>query len=153
MILDTEEKLCLYNNKEKEKCGKVLLESGSKRYKLSYYNKFLLSSNEEHMIITCNKDKRPREKTNLIDFIKFQKNENKQILDEFQSCQNDYINYFQTNPSQNEKKTYLLVYKVKDLLIKCYPQLALVQKKGYSLKKIMEKYEMNNIPVFNSKII
>jgi hypothetical protein len=153
MILDSNEKLSLYHNKEKEKCGKILLESMGKNYKISYYNKFLFSYNEEYIILVCNKDKRPKNKHSLLDFIKFQKIEKKDILPEFQKMQNDYINYFQTLPRDKKNKTYLLMFKIKELIVKCYPELAIVQKKGYSLKKIMEKYDMNNIPNFQSKII
>jgi hypothetical protein len=154
LIMDTSEKLSLYHSKEKEKCGKILLESLGKNYKLSYYNKFLISINEDYLIVVCNKDKSQKPKQSLLDFIKFQKIPKKEILKEFENIKKDFINFFQSQLPQGKKnKSYFLMFKVKELIVKCYPELAIVQKKGFSLKKMMEKYDMNNIPNFQSNYI
>ena len=41
--MDADQKMCLYSNKERHKCGKLLFEHQNERYKLTYFNKMLVS--------------------------------------------------------------------------------------------------------------
>lgn len=44
LVIDTDNKMCLYNSKESHKIAKLILENNNnKKYKLSYFNKHLVS--------------------------------------------------------------------------------------------------------------
>ena len=91
---------------------------------------------------------------NLIDLINFQNQTNNSVLNEFADEKLDFNNYFQNNLIEGfyPKKNYILVFRIKELLLRCYPQLIMASKKGMSLNKIMAKYKMDNLPNFeNSK--
>ena len=47
--------------------------------------------------------------------------------------------------------SYISFLKIKDLIIKCYPQLAFHIKKGLSIKKLMLRYEISNMPMSEEK--
>jgi hypothetical protein len=47
----------------------------------------------------------------------------------------------------NEK--FIIVYRIRDILFKCYPDLVYSYKKGLSLKKIMKKYNSDDFPTFD----
>jgi hypothetical protein len=157
LLIDTQDKLCLYNNKEKEKSGRILLENSNKNYKISYFNKLLMGHTEEYLLFTCNKDKSVKETKNLLNLIKFQKQKEKPVLDQYISNTNSstgFNNYFQncfSNINVESKKSYLIIFKIKEIIMKCYPQMIMVNKKGYSFKKIMLKYDLKNLPMFDKK--
>ena len=44
------------------------------------------------------------------------------------------------------KEKFLLLFRIKDILVKCYPDLAYSIKKGLSLKKVMKKYSWKEFP-------
>lgn len=44
----------------------------------------------------------------------------------------------------------VVIYRVLDVLFKCYPNLVYSQKKGMSLKKIMKKYKYDEYPTYNA---
>ena len=48
------------------------------------------------------------------------------------------------------KENYIIIYRVLDILFKCYPNLAYSYKKGMSLRKIMKKYKYYEYPTFSS---
>lgn len=85
----------------------------------------------------------------LIDLINFQKSPDKPVLDEF--LNDEFLNYHQTQFSEKKlehKSKYILFFKTRDVILKCYPGLLMASKKGMSLKKIMKSYSMNQLPVF-----
>ena len=47
------------------------------------------------------------------------------------------------------KENYVIIYRVLDVLFKCYPSLAYSHKKGISLRKIMKHYRYNEYPTFS----
>ena len=47
------------------------------------------------------------------------------------------------------KENIIIVYRVLDVLFKCYPNLAYSHKKGMSLRKIMKKYRYDEYPTFS----
>ena len=47
------------------------------------------------------------------------------------------------------KENYVIIYRVLDVLFKCYPNLAYSHKKGMSLKKVMKKYRCDEYPTFS----
>ena len=154
LAIDTDEKICLYNNKEKEKAGKIILENNNKKYKISNFNKLVLGYNEEYLVFSCNKNKVQKEKRNLLDLIRFQKQEDKPVIEEFKST--PFINHFQNINSKSNleiTKSYLVVLKIKDIMNKVYPQLIMATKKGLSIKKIMSMYNIKNIPSFEKSNI
>ena len=52
------------------------------------------------------------------------------------------------------KQKYFLLFRIRDILFKCYPNLIYAYKKGLSLKKIMKKYTSDSFPSFDrSKLI
>lgn len=73
-------------------------------------------------------------------------------MDEFADDKLNFNNYFQNDLTENvnAKKNYLLIFRVKEMLLKCYPQMIMANKKGMSLNKIMAKYKMDNLPNFES---
>ena len=67
----------------------------------------------------------------------------------------------QNNPPEEEqviepitkldlRENTVVIYRVLDILFKCYPNLAYSHKKGMSLKKIMKKYSSNEYPTYNA---
>jgi hypothetical protein len=88
----------------------------------------------------------------VIELINFQKQGTKPKLEEYKDFsishyQNKYIS---SNINQIEiNNNYIVMYKIKELILKCYPQLILPSKKGLSLRKIMSRYELNNLPSFD----
>ena len=47
------------------------------------------------------------------------------------------------------KEKFIIVYRIRDILFKCYPDLVYSYKKGLSLKKIMKKYNSDDFPTFD----
>lgn len=103
----------------------------------------------------CEKDLEKKEKLNLIDLIKFQNQPSKPVLNEFSDNNLEFINHFQNYYCEEvkNKKNYIVTFRIKEILLKCYPQLIMANKKGMSLNKIMAKYTMNNIPSFETSKI
>ena len=66
------------------------------------------------------------------------------------------------NPAQEEeqviepvtkidlRENVVVIYRVLDVLFKCYPNLAYSQKKGMSLKKVMKKYSFEEYPTYSA---
>jgi len=100
----------------------------------------------------CEKDLEKKEKLNLIDLINFQNQPLKPLLKEFSDNDVEFLNYYQNFYSEEikVKKNYIVTFRIKEVLLKCYPQLIMANKKGMSLNKIMAKYNMNNVPNFES---
>ena len=48
------------------------------------------------------------------------------------------------------KENVIIIYRVLDVIFKCYPNLAYSHKKGISLRKIMKKYSYNEYPTFSA---
>ena len=48
------------------------------------------------------------------------------------------------------KENVVVIYRVLDVLFKCYPNLAYSQKKGMSLKKVMKKYSYEDYPTYSA---
>ena len=48
------------------------------------------------------------------------------------------------------KDNIVIIYRLLDVLFKCYPNLAFSHKKGMSLKKVMKKYSYNDYPTFSA---
>jgi hypothetical protein len=48
------------------------------------------------------------------------------------------------------KDNIIIIYRVLDVLFKCYPNLAYSHKKGMSLRKIMKKYKFDEYPTFSA---
>ena len=48
------------------------------------------------------------------------------------------------------KDNVIIIYRVLDILFKCYPNLAFSHKKGISLRKVMKKYHYNEYPTFSA---
>jgi len=119
------------------------------------YLKFLLFIIfEEYIVMICEKDLEKKPKLNSIDLINFQNQPLKPVMKEF--CENDleFFNYYQNNLCEEvkNKKNYIITFRIKEVLLRCYPQLIMANKKGMSLNKIMGKYQMNNIPSFETSI-
>ena len=107
--------------------------------------------------MVCEKDLEKKEKLNLIDLIEFQNQPLKPLLKEYSENDTEFINYYQNLYSEEikNKKNYIVTFRIKEVLLKCYPQLIMANKKGMSLNKMMAKYTMNNMPSFetSNKII
>ena len=48
------------------------------------------------------------------------------------------------------RENIVVIYRVLDVLFKCYPNLAYSQKKGMSLKKVMKKYNYEEYPTYSA---
>ena len=85
--------------------------------------------------------------------ILFQQQADKPVLEEFNKADLNYLNYFQDFYSKKalpvSKKSYLVVFKIKDVLFKCYPKLVIANKRGISLHQLITKYDINNLPSFS----
>ena len=47
------------------------------------------------------------------------------------------------------KQKYFLIFRIRDILFKCYPDLVYAYKKGLSLKKLLQKYNSDEFPTFD----
>jgi hypothetical protein len=86
--------------------------------------------------------------------INFQKQKEKPIVEQYKNI--DFLNFYQTIYSTQPVKlgkSYLIIFKIRDILFKCYPDLVMAYKKGLSLKKIMAQYDMDNLPSFEKSKI
>lgn len=92
---------------------------------------------------------------NILDLISFQKNNKKDKLrlaqysniDSLSNCnQKQVFKEEQLKKNSKNDKSYFVVFKIKELIFKCYPQLILAFKKGLSLKKLMQQYRIDEIP-------
>ncbi len=155
-MLDANQNLNIYNSKEKHKIAKLkLMTQKGKKLKISYFNKFISNFNEgnnrltlEYLIFTCEKDSEKPLELDKVHLIEFQKKMPKPILPDYKT--NDFINFYQDKYSTNlpKKKNYVVIYKIKDIILKCYPELFPAWKYGFSLRKIMKKHYMNALPAF-----
>jgi hypothetical protein len=50
LVIDTQDRICLYNNKQRRKVAKLELEEISKRYKINYFNKIMYSFSQSKFI-------------------------------------------------------------------------------------------------------
>lgn len=101
----------------------------------------------------CEKDKSEKPKTSLLDLIKFQKKDHKPVLEQFQNMENDnFVNFYQKDSNIKTGKKYIIAFKSKDLILKCYPQLIMAFKKGLSLKKMIQEYNLNSIQIVDSQL-
>jgi hypothetical protein len=102
----------------------------------------------EYLIFVCHKRQKVRETPSVLQLLDFHHQEVKNTLPEFKKI--EFINYTQNRLDHNlkTKKKCIVVYKIKDLLLKCYPQLIGAYKNGYSIRKILGKYDINNLPTF-----
>lgn len=100
----------------------------------------------------CEKDVEKKENLNLIDLIKFQNQPLKPLLKQYSENDLEFINYYQNLYGEGikTKKNYIVTFRIKEVLLRCYPQLIMANKKGMSLNKIMAKYSMNNMPSFDT---
>jgi len=100
----------------------------------------------------CEKDIEIKEKLNLIDLINFQNQPLKPLLQAYSENALEFINYYQNFYGEEIKikKNYIVTFRIKEVLLKCYPQLIMANKKGMSLNQLMAKYTMNNIPNFET---
>ena len=48
------------------------------------------------------------------------------------------------------KENTIVIYRVLDVIFKCYPNLAYSHKKGISLRKVMKKYSYDEYPTFSA---
>ena len=48
------------------------------------------------------------------------------------------------------RENFVVIYRVLDVLFKCYPNLAYSQKKGMSLKNVMKKYSYEEYPTYSA---
>lgn len=157
--IDSNQKMCVYNVKQKSKCGRLSLDYDSCKYKIKQFNKLLwlfshgkininLSYYLEYGVIITENDEAPKSEQTLLDLIKFQKQPKKPVLDDFSN--GDLFNYYQTGTVEKTTSN-LIFFKIKDILVKCYPPLGLIYKKGLSIRKILEKYDINNLPSFDDQ--
>ena len=108
------------------------------------------------MIFIASKDKSEKVKPNLLEMIQFQHQKEKPVLEEFANTNMNYFNSIQESYTKQSLppnyKSYLVVFKIKDALYKCYPQLVMAHKKGVSLNKLLTKYGVNNLPSYSKKL-
>ena len=147
LIIDQSQKICVYNNKEKTKICKIQIQNDEDNYKISNINKLLMDSSQEYLIFINEKDKSESVKYTVLDLIKSQLSNKKGVMEEYTNCEHFNFNQMRLKDSAIESKSsYISVLKIKELILKCYPQFALIVKKGLSLKKIMMKFDSNNLP-------
>lgn len=135
----------------------------------------LIQSNKEY-IVFIGKDNIKYNKLNVVDLINFQTKLTKSPIEKYSSS--DWINWsikensipyegisfdvdemtlFPTKYNyihynhiigNKSKKSFLFSYKIKDLLIKCYPELRLAFKNKMQFKKILDSYTLSDLPSF-----
>ena len=147
LVIDQSQKICVYNNKEKTKICKILLKNEDVNFKISNITKLLMDTSQEYLVFITEKDKSERINYTVLDLIKSQLSKDKKVMEEYTHSEPFNFNLSSLKDSAIEsKKSYISILKIKDLILKCYPQYALIVKKGLSLKKIMMKFDSNNLP-------
>ena len=178
LAVDDSNSVNVDNMKEKGKAGKILLDDIDNQniiYRIKYANKYQVDYNDEFAAMICEKEESNKEKKSLIDLIKFQDERKEYIRNKPNTTSTNFFNAKQIalNPiiekpptpevkeenaeEQNEpvpitkielKQKYLLIFRIRDILFKCYPNLIYAYKKGLSLKKIMKTYSSDSFPTF-----
>jgi hypothetical protein len=103
--------------------------------------------NQEYIVFVVEKDKSEAKNYTVLDLINFQTKREKTVMNEYNNIEPFNFNY-QLNLKDNNldsKSSFISVLKIKDLILRCYPQFGLVIKKGLSLKKIMMRYDSQNV--------
>jgi hypothetical protein len=104
--------------------------------------------------MTCYKSKKQREVPSILKLVDFQNKQFKNTLSEYKDI--EFINYYQNKYSNansiKKKKQYLAIFKIKDLVLKCYSQLFQAYYNGLSIRKVLSKYNLNNLPTFEKSI-
>ncbi len=102
----------------------------------------------DNLIFICERNKEEPYKKEICDLIFFQNQCHKPSLSEYNK--NEFINYYQNLYTSNleYKKNYIVIYKIKDIILKCYPMLLPAYKSGLSLSKIFKRYNLNSLPAF-----
>ena len=103
----------------------------------------------DNLIFICERNKEEPIQKEISDLIYFQGQPNKPSLPEYNN--GEFINYYQNIFSTNliNKKNYIVIFKIKDIILKCYPMLLPAYKSGLSMRKIFKKYDLNNLPSFD----
>lgn len=134
------------------KICKINLRSEEERFKLTNITNLLIDYNQEYMIFVVEKDKSEFINYTVLDLINFQSQNEKGVMKEYNNI--EPFNIIRSTLKEKlpiSKNSYISFLKIKDLIIKCYPQLAFHIKKGLSIKKLMLRYEISNMPMSEEK--
>jgi hypothetical protein len=133
--------------KEKNKICKIMLKNETDRYKITNYTNLIMDFNQEYIVFVVEKDKSEAKNYTVLDLINFQTKKDKSVMNEFNNIEPFNFNYQLNLAGKNieTKSSYISLLKIKDLILRCYPQFGLVIKKGLSLKKIMMRYDSKNV--------
>ena len=134
------------------KICKINLRSEEERFKLTNITNLLIDYNQEYMIFVVEKDKSEFINYTVLDLINFQSQNEKGVMKEYNNI--EPFNIIRSTLREKlpiSKNSYISFLKIKDLIIKCYPQLAFHIKKGLSIKKLMLRYEISNMPMSEEK--
>ena len=103
--------------------------------------------NQEYIVFIVEKDKSESKNYTVLDLINFQTNKDKSVMKEYNNIEHYNFNYHINLADKNleNRSSYISLLKVKDIILKCYPQFGLVFKKGLSLKKIMMRYDSQSV--------
>lgn len=146
LVIDQSQKISVYNIKEKNKICKIHLRSEDENYKITNINSLLIDYNQEYIIFIAEKDNSECINYSVIDLIKFQSKKNKDVIKEYLNT--EPFNYNRRiNSDIGCKNTYISVLKIKDLILKCYPQFGYHIKKGLSIKKLLILYDSCSLPM------
>jgi hypothetical protein len=106
-----------------------------------------MDCNQEYVMFVAEKDKSEQINYTVLDLINFQTKKDKSVMKEYNTVEPHNINYLMMKEKNIEAKSSFITFlKIKELILKCYPQFGLAIKKGLSLKKIMLKFDSNNVP-------
>lgn len=124
-----------------------MLKNETDRYKITNYTNLLMDFNQEYIVFVVEKDKSEAKNYTVLDLINFQTKREKTVMNEYNNIEPFNFNYQLNLKDSNldSKSSFISVLKIKDLILRCYPQFGLVIKKGLSLKKIMMRYDSQNV--------
>ena len=105
LSFDSMDKICVYNSKEQNKIGKLLLntETDKSNYKISYSNKYLIEYNKDYVFIVCEKSDVYYPKKSLLDLINFQEVRTEFLRNKPNNPLTDFFNIMQIESNPKPK--------------------------------------------------
>ena len=120
----------------------------------NFFNQKIAEINTQLVKVEINKSNSNIQKDNKDQSFKKEKDKKgakpQKAKEENINLQSDEVNQIEPITKLDLKENFVIIYRVLDILFKCYPNLAYSHKKGMSLKKIMKQYRYYEYPTFSA---
>lgn len=176
MTVDTSDRICVYYLKDQHRICKLNLENNFTNFGIQSLYSPLIASNKPSIIFIGHKETELKQ-SSVIELIKYQKLIRKGVLSEFEGksmlnyasdcdCRNYFeggnmtadafksktnFEFLKSEHSLGRQTGTSLIFsvKIKDILLRCYPDLRIPFKNKVPLKKIFENHTLRELHSFD----